>query len=315
MPRFPHIATYMVLLAMVALAGCAGISAYNPPPGAVNPLDHSRSLIASDAAVLSDEDIARILTTRVEVPQEMRIAVLYLAHESEMSQWRDRGIEAYRDAMSPVQKLRESDRVFDVSFLPSFLLPNEKSVPLIREAAARYQADWVLIVKTTARQFWKTRVIGKDEARARCEAECAVLDVRTGTIPYTSVAWGESESRKADEDLSLYETSLRVESEAVKLAMAENVAGLLAFLDGLGEAGEARVSNRSNPIGARADTRICCRRVDMGAGHKKHVRRLVLQSTWTCGYHCCRGSARWYAGVPEATDVLPARHILLGAHR
>ena len=39
--------------------------------------------------------------------------------------------------MSPVQELRESDRVFDVSFLPSFLLPNEKSVPLIREAAAR----------------------------------------------------------------------------------------------------------------------------------------------------------------------------------
>ncbi len=239
MPRLPHVANYMVFLAIMALAGCAGISTYSPPPGAVNPLDTSRSLIASDAAVLSDEDIARILTTRVEVPQEMRIAVLYLAHESEMSQWRDRGIEAYRDAMSPVQKLRESDRVFDVSFLPSFLLPNEKSVPLIREAAARYQADWVLIVKTTARQFWKTRAIGKDEARARCEAECAVLDVRTGTIPYTSIAWGESGSRKTDEDLSLYETSLRVESEAVKQAMAENVAGLLEFLDGLGEAGEA----------------------------------------------------------------------------
>lgn len=239
MPRFPLVATFMVFLAMVALAGCAGISTNGPPPGAVNPLDTSRSLIASDADVLSDEDIARILTTRVEVPQEMRIAVLYLAHESEMSQWSDRGIEAYRDAMSPVQKLRESDRVFDVSFLPGFLLPNEKSVPLIREAAARYQADWVLIVKTTARQFWKTRVIGKDEARARCEAECAVLDVRTGTIPYTSIAWGESDSRKTDEDLSLYETSLRVESEAVKQAMAENVAGLLDFLDGLGDTGGA----------------------------------------------------------------------------
>jgi hypothetical protein len=231
MARSRKAMTFMLLLTAVVLAGCGRVSTYGPPPGAVNPLDDTRSLIPSDAAVLSDQEIARILTTRVEVPQQMRVAILYLAHESEWSRYGGFSLDGFRGALDPVQKLREDDRVFDVSFLPSFLLPAEKSIPLIREAAARYQADWVLIVKTTSRGFRNDRVFGTDEARAACEAECAVLDVRTGTIPFTSVAAGEATVAKVDGEFSLRETSLRAEGAAVERAMVKNVEGLLAFLD------------------------------------------------------------------------------------
>lgn len=226
---------YTLLLAALVLTGCGRVGTSGPPPGAVNPNDTSRSLISSDAAILSDQEIARILTTRIDVPDKMRIAVLYLSHERGR-EWSWQPVideDARRSSLEPVRRLADHERIFDVSFLPSFLLPAQKSVPLIREAAARYQADWVLIVKTRSRDFKKDRVLGKDEARAFCDAECAVLDVRSGTIPYTSFATGEATVFKAEGEYSLMETSQRAEGKAVEQAMAENVAGLLEFLDGL----------------------------------------------------------------------------------
>lgn len=222
----------MLLFALMIAAGCGTVHTYSPPPGAVDPVDATRSLIPSDAALLSDQDIGRILTARVEVPARMRIAVLHLAHDGGRHQawWRAFDHRASRAALHPVMKLLECERVHDVSFLPGFLLPARPSIPLIREAAARYQADWVLVVRTETRDYYNDRLLGKDEARARCEAECVVLDVRTGTIPFTSVAQGEATAAKVDDEFSLAETSLRAESEAVANAMAENVAGLLAFL-------------------------------------------------------------------------------------
>ena len=165
----------------------------------------------------------------------MRVAILHLSHDrgADRSWPADLDEDAYRSALGPVQELVEHERVLDVSFLPSFLLPAQKTVPMIREAAARYQADWVLIVKTRTRDFQKGRLLGRDEARAYCDAECAVLDVRTGTIPYTSRATGEATVAKADGEYSLAETTLRAEGLAVERAMADNVAGLLAFLDAL----------------------------------------------------------------------------------
>ncbi len=227
---------YVFILAALVVAGCGRVATYGPPPGAVDPVDLSRSLIPSDAAVLSDQDIGRILTARVEVPDRMRVAVLYLSHDRDREWWQqvDLGGDSFRSALNPVLRLLENERVTDVSFLPSFLLPAQKSIPLIREAAARYQADWVLIVKTEAREYRKDRVLGKDEARACCEAECAILDVRTGTIPYTSVSQGEATAVKIDGEYSLSETSLRAEGMAVERAMTENVAGLLDFLGAIG---------------------------------------------------------------------------------
>lgn len=227
---------YGILLAVLVLSGCGRVSTYGPPPGAVDPVAVARSLIPADAEILSDQDIERILTARVDVPDKMRIAVLHLSHDRGGERSWQPGIsgDVIRPALDPVLRLVDDERVFDVSFLPSFLLPDQKTVPLIREAAARYQADWVLIVKTSTRDFWKNRALGKDEARAFCEAECAVLDVRTGTIPYTSLATGEATAFKAEGEYSLAETALRAESKAVEQAMAENVAGLLAFLGRLG---------------------------------------------------------------------------------
>lgn len=236
--RSHHPAASLLLLSLLIVAGCGSIRTYGPPPGAVNPVDATRSLIPSDVALLSDQDIARILTARVEVPASMRIAVLHLAHDGGRQQawWQGSGSDAMRTALRPVLKLLEDERVHDVSFLPGFLLPARPAIPLIREAAARYQADWVLVVRTETRDYYNDRLLGKDEARVRCEVECAILDVRTGTIPFTSVAQGEAMVAKSGGEYNLAETSLRAETEAVAQAMTENVSGLLEYLEQVAEA-------------------------------------------------------------------------------
>lgn len=229
----PSSARFILFVAALALTGCGSVHTYGPPPGATTPIDPTRSLIPSDAAILSDQDIARILTARVEVPASMRIAVLHLAHEG-ISEWPWRVEDRQNDlraALQPVLKLLDNARVVDVSFLPGFLLPAQPSIPLIREAAARYQADWVLVVRTSSRGHRRDRLFAKDLARAYCEAECVVLDVRTGTIPFTSVAQGEASVTKSDQEYSLAETAFRAEKEAIAKAMAENVTGLLSFLE------------------------------------------------------------------------------------
>ena len=228
---------FLLLLAAMATTGCSSVGTQGPPPGAVEEIEAGQSLFPSDAAILSDQEIARILSARVEIPESMRVALLYLEHRSmplSSRPWyyrRDEPQQELRLAMQSVHRLLEDNRVYDVSYLPTFLLPKQKSVGLIREAAARYQADWVLIFKSETRPHEKDRTFGTDEARAYCLAECAVLDVRTGTIPFTSRASQDVTIAKTDEDWSLSEAVDRAELEAIDAAMSENVENLLQYLE------------------------------------------------------------------------------------
>ena len=231
------IAGLATLTLAATLAGCGGVSTYGPPPAATDQLvEGAPSLIPTDAGLLSDAEIARILTTRVEIPVRMRVAVIYLEHRSQplhSGRWSGGSGAPHDDlrlAVTSVLKLRKSDRVVDVSYLPSFLLPQEKTVPLIREAAARYQADWVLVFASRSLPRERDRLLGDDEARVTTLVECAVLDVRTGTIPFTSTAVRERTEKKRDDDYSLADTRLRAEMRAIDAAMGENVDNLLRFL-------------------------------------------------------------------------------------
>ncbi len=235
---------YLLLLLALALAGCSSVGKPGPPLGAMEEIPPGRSLFPSDAAVLSDEDIARILGARIEIPERLRVALLYLEHRSMPLGNRGWGYWDYRKgepqdelrlAVRSVQLLEDSKRIGDVSYLPTFLLPERTTVGLIREAAARYQADWVLVFRTETHPHQKNRVFGVDEARAYALAECAILDVRTGTVPFTSRASEDLTLPKTDEDWSLSETVDRTEMEAIDAAMSKNVQNLLRYLEQLSD--------------------------------------------------------------------------------
>ena len=67
------------------------------------------------------------------------------------------------------------------------LIPEQKTVPHLREAAARYQADLLLVYRHSCYSFERYRFSGVDQSQGSCTVEAILLDVRTGLVPMTCV--------------------------------------------------------------------------------------------------------------------------------
>ncbi len=224
---------YLVLILLLSFAGCASTGTYGPPPNANLLHNPQQPLFASDAALISDTEISRILDTSIELPPTFRIAAVYLEHE------REKDGQLYRitnrSEMPLVSEafvdLQQNDRVYDISYLPQLLMPQEFSAGSMRAAAARYQADWVLIFHTRTSILTKTPLLGAQQARAFCAAECLVVDVRTGLIAFSAQSRVSLTETKDDQEWSVKETTSLVEQSAVEEAMALNMAKLLHFVE------------------------------------------------------------------------------------
>lgn len=110
----------------------------------------SDSLFSGDAAVLSDAEIDRILKFNYVPPTQARVAVLPLGQEAWFgySDELARSGEEIRGQFAA--QLKSSPAVTSVSYLPSLLIPSKRSVASFREAAARYQADLLVVYQTSS---------------------------------------------------------------------------------------------------------------------------------------------------------------------
>jgi hypothetical protein len=229
--------TSLVLIGLLGLllvaAGCSHLATDAPPPTTTLDHDPSLPLFAADAAAISDAEIARILDTRIEVPGRLRMGVVYLDHQRRKDGRRiDLGDGADWPLVSQAfAGVLAHERVYDVSYLPRLVTPRTMTAGTLRASAARYQADWVLVFETGTTMHTKNRILGTDEARAICAAECVVLDVRTGLIAFSSRARVVLTRDEADEEWSLDETVAHLEQEAVEEAMTLNMERLVRFLD------------------------------------------------------------------------------------
>ena len=223
--------------ALLLLVGaCSTIATQASPPRSSEQESASIGLFPADAAVLSDVEIARILDVRWEVPEHVRIALLPLRRESVFaSSYRLYGLASTtvgpQTAMRAVDELRKLSFVYDVSYLPEFLLPPSKSIALVREAAARYQADWLLVYSTTVSAHERFRLFGPEEVRGQCLVECALLDTRSGLIPFTARSTEELNVKEESSGEDTPVLLLRAEQVAIDAAMLSNARALVAFLE------------------------------------------------------------------------------------
>ncbi len=225
-----------VLAAALALGTMACGAAKTAPESFFNSLDYqarqtlSQSLFRDDLSLLSNEEIDRILSSKIELPRQARLALLELGADTPVLVVPP-GDEA-GDALGAVlDRLNGSDRLSSVTLLPSLLVPRSLSVAKLREAAARFQADLLFVYRTPCQQFRRGRLLAPDQARATCVAEGVLLDVRTGIIPFSSAAAATFGTVESPDDLSTYETLHRSQSEATARALSELADDLLAFLD------------------------------------------------------------------------------------
>lgn len=226
------------LLSVIVLAGCGTESFSTVDRSDVyyenlraGEAGETQSLFTSDEAILSDGDISKILAHRYTAPRSNRIGVIALGR----SFWFGYSEELARTGTDiqtgMVGKLRASPRVYDASYLPTLLIPEKRTVGHYREAAARYQADLLLIYQAACRTYEKYRLFARDEAKSFCNVEAVVLDVRTGIVPFTVTVSRDFMTRENKEDLNFRETRARAELEALADALAEvgdEVVGFLA---------------------------------------------------------------------------------------
>jgi len=188
------------------------------------------SLFAGDTQMLSDDAIRGILDYKYEPPALSRIALMPFGREV-WSRWSEELAIASDSLQAKViEELRASPAVYDASYLPSILIPENRSVVHLRQAAARYQADLLLVYRSYCKSFDRYRLLAADESRAYCGVEAVLLDTRTGLVPFTSVATRSFDVVNTKEDRNFKETRLRAQLDATADAMGDVSNELVAFL-------------------------------------------------------------------------------------
>ncbi|MCK7566901.1 hypothetical protein [Marinobacter xestospongiae] len=222
------------LVLALFLSGCTSVATSPRPmdyysPG--QPESAGESLFEPAKNSLADDTIKRILDYRLALPAQNRVAVLKLSSNSYWRYYSDDFTQLNEDiATNFIGRLQASDRVYDASFLPSLLVPEQRTLPFLREAAARYQADLLLAYRTQCRTFEKYRLINPDETRAHCTVEAVLLDTRSGTVPFSVVSSNQFSAKKDSQDNNFSETIRKAELAAIGQSLAETADRLTEFL-------------------------------------------------------------------------------------
>lgn len=190
----------------------------------------SGSLFSSDDAILSDEDVERILAYRFTPQTLNRICILPLGqmYWNGWSDDLDRAGEAVQDSL--IEKLRSAPSVYDASYLPTLLIPGDKTIGHLREAAARYQSDLMLIYKASFKTYKKYKFFSPDQSKAYCNLEAVLLDTRTGIVPFTILVSRTYIAEEIKTEISFYETIRRAELSALESALSEVGDEVVKFL-------------------------------------------------------------------------------------
>ena len=222
-------ASLLLLACALLLAGCAkkrpATASFYASPEYQNRALLQQSLFRSDQAILSNEEIETILSSRIQLPKNAHLTILRLGEADELLSW-----AFLANADSPFASLAENPRLTRVSWLPSLLIPEKLTVPLLREAAARFQADLLLVYRTPCQRFQNYRLFGDDTARTYCVAEALLLDVRTGVIPFSTAAAKQVQVKETKADVSFYETLKKAEGTATAEAITELTQQVSQFL-------------------------------------------------------------------------------------
>lgn len=243
----------VLLTASLFLAGCGGfvardaddespdrslLRAASPVAAAAAP----ESLFRADQVVMSNDEIGRIFAQRIVPPAQGRLAILRLGPSS-LYLVPDLAAMERAKLDEVLGQFRASKRLSHAMVMPTMLTPHQMTIPLMREAAARLQADTLMVYRTASQTYQRSRAFSADETRAYCTVEGILLDTRSGIVTYTAIATEQFSGRRLAKDLSFEETMRRAEQEAAGRALSRVAAELVQYLD----AAPPRATEQSAP--------------------------------------------------------------------
>lgn len=227
---------------MVLMNGCSTVATVHRPDDyyrsqPVTPqsgAEDAGQLFSDQDSGMSDKDIERILNYRVKLPPKNRVAILRMSTDNYW-QFYSNDFAQLSDSIASgfIEELGKSSRIYDASYLPGMLVPDKRTVPFLRAAAARYQADLLLVYRNACRSFEKYKLVLANETRMYCTVEAVLLDVRSGIVPFTVVSSKESSSHQRDADTNFRETIAKAEMEAIAKCLNEVARSINEFLKGV----------------------------------------------------------------------------------
>ena len=230
----------LLITVALSLGGCDTVSSlqrgpgdYRPPqPASARPSDTGSSLFAEDASVMDDAAIAHALDARVAVPARIRLAVLQLPDAGSLAYRYDMEYTGVSGDLFPdfIAALRSSPRLYDASYLPDMLLPDKQTLPYLRAAAARFQADLLMVVRPRCDIVTNFKLFAPNEVHAYCKVEVVLVDTRSGVVPFTSVATEEMVATRTDADPDFSVTVGKAREAAIAKDLAKIAQDTLGFL-------------------------------------------------------------------------------------
>jgi len=231
---------FVPLCAGVLLTGCTSM-----PPRTMTAIPsysgdvlreepNAASLFPSDQAVMSDEAVGRILSSRVELPPKAKVALMrFPGAQGYRHHWGDEEYlklqQAQVDALS--RALLASERISKADPMPSLMVPSRISIPALREAALRMQADLLVVFRIRGDTYSQYRTFARDKVKAYSNCEVVLLDIRSGLVPFTRIVTRERLEVKQPTDLDLSETMRRAEEGSALEALKAAAEGMVEFVN------------------------------------------------------------------------------------
>jgi hypothetical protein len=198
----------------------------------------TQSLFNDRASTISEESIQKILDGKYNLPQQLRVAIVRLEPTPQLKRyywnyWSDEQYlktqQSYLDLFA--DKFKQSSRVTRLTIIPDLLISKTPSFTNIREAAVRMQADIVVVYAISSDIYSKYKLFSKPDIKAFATTQLIILDIRTGLVPFTTIATRDYLSQKKKEELDNSEAASRIQNEAVLLTINDIGQKITEFLN------------------------------------------------------------------------------------
>lgn len=233
---------------LLLLAGCAAGPPPTPQVDAERPWIAERSAmtstlwapgptsLATDLGLMSDSEdvdatVGKLLSAKVTLPDRIRVGFLELRSTEGPWSWLDRNEGMNQElADSVAQALTRVPRIERGEVLPHLVVGDRPTIARLREGSARLQTDLLLVYRPSCQIYTRVSFFGAADYRAVCTLEMAVLDVRSGVLPLSSVVTRAVVAEKRRGDYSDADRIQRAELTAVTDALEQDVGALGAYL-------------------------------------------------------------------------------------
>ena len=192
----------------------------------------TESLFREDQALLGNEELKTILGSPVVLPDRAKLAVVRFGRLPYWWGWSEEFVRMNEEIDGKfLGRLRSSGRLRDVAYMPALVAPPQMTIPHIRQAAGRLQADLVLIYRTSTYNYERHRWFKASRSKAYCTVEAILLDTRTGVIPFSTIVNERFAAAESKKDYGFDETIARAEQQAIGRAWERLAQESVAFLD------------------------------------------------------------------------------------